>query len=590
MLKSIRWKLTLTYLIVTVLATTAVGFSVLGPLERRATTSLQDKLLAEAKLIREVVGPELARNEYQAVGREVDRLGRSIDSRITVVAADGLVIGDSWENPSAMENHADRPEIQEALRGNMGTVTRYSRTLKTKMIYVAVPVERDGEIIGSVRVSVPLTEVQAMLGRFRRIVIGGIVFATLVVFTLSVQIGRSLSRPVEEINNAALKIARGNFQQKVYYRSQDEIGQLAQTINFMARSLKEKVEEISESRNRLETVLSHMSSGVVFLDPEGRIQLMNPAAEKMLRVSEEDSRGKHNLAVFRNYGLNEKVNEVMEKRSAITYEFTLVYPKKQVLEVNLAPVEGEQRQLLGVVAVFHDISELRRVEQVKSEFVANVSHELRTPVTSIKGFTETLLDGALEEPETARRFVTIIDKEASRLARLIEDLLELSLIESGKVPVRKKACRLGEVVEKTLAYMQPYIERKKLEIKIEIPETLQVMADMDALQQVLSNLIDNAVKYTPEGGAIIVSGERLGKEVKVTVRDTGTGISPQDLPRVFERFYRVDKARSRKQGGTGLGLAIVKHIVEAHGGKVGAESEMGKGSSFWFTLPDAQHG
>lgn len=395
-----------------------------------------------------------------------------------------------------------------------------------------------------------------------------------------------LMEDLREMAEAVDRISRGDFEVRVRAKSWDDVSGLGERINRMAASLKERLGEIHEDKNRLEAILLHMVNGIILLNPRKRVVLFNPAAEEIFALPGREALGKYYLEVLRDYELEAKLEMVLREGATVLHELKLVFPEDKILESHLAPVRNEAGDVAGILMVIRDVTRARHLERMRTEFVANVSHELQTPLTAIKGYAETLLDGAMEDSATCRRFLGIIDEEAGRLTRLIDDLLDLSQIESGQMKPRRREVALGDLVRQVLARLEPGFRKKGVMVETDLPAGLPtVHVDPDQVGQVLLNLLDNGIKYTPPGGRITIGARDLGGEVEVSVTDTGIGIPEKDLPRIFERFYRVDKARSRASGGTGLGLAIVKHIVEAHGGRVGVKSTPGEGSRFYFTLP-----
>ncbi len=395
-----------------------------------------------------------------------------------------------------------------------------------------------------------------------------------------------LIRSLDEIVSVIQDMAKGNLDQEIRIYTQDEIGDLARSINFMARQLKNNIEDIMLEKNRIQAILSSMADGVIAVDIWGRVILINPVVEDLFRITLSASRGKNILRVIRNYELERLLNEALETGRSVQKQVQISTPEPRIFQVHVTPLKNSGEDRGGVVALLRDITERKKLEEMRSEFVANVSHELRTPLTSIKGFAETLLEGALEEPAVARRFLEIIDKETERLSRLIDELLNLSKLENQKTVPNWQPLNMAALIERVVDIFQPRASEKNQNIYVDLPDDLpEVQGDPDMLSQVLINLIDNAVSYTQCGGEIRITASVKGGEMKVDVSDNGIGIPPESLPRIFERFYRVDKARSREHGGTGLGLSIVKHIVDAHGGSVQVESKVGVGSTFSFVLP-----
>lgn len=395
-----------------------------------------------------------------------------------------------------------------------------------------------------------------------------------------------LKRSLKEIILEAREIVRGNRDARQHYSAFAEIEDLALVLDKIFCTIKEKVSEMAENSGRFEVILTNMESGVILFDCTGCVVLVNPAAEKILGIRKEGVLGKSYVEATRNFPLIQLIDEVINGWRPLKKEISLIYPKEQIVEAHVLPVFDNRKTPRGVVAVLHDISEMKRLERVRTEFVANVSHELKTPVTAVKGFAETLLAGAINDPDAAEEFLKIILEEADRLNRLIYDLLELSRIESRDAELRFETLNLVAEIVRVANKLKPQFEAKGLSLDIDLPAGhVCADADRDRIEQVLLNLLDNSLKYTNAGGHVKIGLSEQDAEILVWVEDTGIGIPKEDMQRIFERFYRVDKARSRKIGGTGLGLAIVKHIIEAHGGHVWVESELGKGSRFYFSLP-----
>jgi len=443
----------------------------------------------------------------------------------------------------------------------------------------------------------------------------GVLLALLVAGGMGFLIARMTTKPLREITDLAKDIAGGNFSRKLKIHSKDELGELAQAFNQMTEELKTKLQTATEDRNEMRAILSSVIEGVIAIDKDERVILFNSALEKMFNLNKGKVMGKFFWEIIRNNELNNLLKEAMNKGKLQTKELTLFLPEERIFQAHALPIKGEPRSssftnslseeergkedISGVVAVLHDITEIKRLERVRIEFVANVSHELRTPLTSIRGFVETLKDGAINDPKNSRKFLNIIETHTEKLNNLINDLLELSKIESRELKMNFQPINLRELTEEVVANLKGVIERKELEVVVDIPfDFPQVEVDSEKIKQVLGNLLDNAIKFTPplragagftpQNGRICIRAVDKGKDIQIEVSDTGIGIPREHLPRLFERFYRVDKARSRELGGTGLGLSIVKHIIQAHGGKIGVESEFGKGSKFFFTLPKNQ--
>jgi two-component system phosphate regulon sensor histidine kinase PhoR len=545
----------------------------------------KEAILARAILEKESLAP------FPSNGTDVatDEIGRIIHSRVTIIDLQGNVLGDSeldGEQLRRAENHLYRPEVQDALRRDTGESQRFSTTLQKDMLYVATRFHNQN-LEGVVRLAMPLSEIAQMSQRLRHVLVGALVLAFLAALAMSLIVSTLISRPLKEMSSVARSIAMGDFSKYPSMTSKNEVGDLARALRQMSDQVRLRLQEVVSSRSRLEAVLLSMFDGVMVVDSSGAILLMNEALRILFGVS-GDPVGKKPLEVVRNADIQEVVDRTLGcTRGVESKELTLVVPVEKTLLAHATPVVQDSRTE-GAVLVFHDISELRRLERIRQDFVANISHELRTPVSTIKGYTETLLDGALEDREHARDFLNIIHSDSERLAKLIEDILDLSRIESGRLTLEPRPCPIDRIVERVISAFGRQAQERGIRLVNEIPANMPaVLADEDRIAQVLSNLLDNALKYTEGGGSVTVTARESGGYVRVDVHDSGSGISEKDLPRVFERFYRADRQRSSEKIGTGLGLSIVKHIVQAHNGQVFVESVLGQGSTFSFTLPRA---
>ncbi len=583
-------KLTLTLVGFVGLAALAAGLYLSDALDRFAVEALEARLASAARLLHDDTRGLLARRAGPAeMGAFVRRAALPTQARITVMALDGTVLGDSevsLEDLGRLENHAQRPEMRAALAGGAGHDLRTSVSIHTPLLYVALPVREGDRIMGVLRLALPLSAVTSSHARVNRVLLAGGLVALAVAFGIGVFVAGRVTRPLVEMQDVARQMSEGRFAARAPVRSTDELGALGRALNVMVVRLREQFENLEAERAKATAILDGMVEGVIAVDGRESILLMNERARAMLGVGPGRGEGKPFLEVVRNADLHEIFRASRTAGDVARQELRLTTPAERVLRVTAVPLRlaGEET---GLVMVLDDVTELRRLEQVRTEFVANVSHELRTPLTAIQGYLETLLGGALDEPEHARRFLEVAFRHTERLGRLLNDLTDLSNIELGKVALRLAATPLAPVVDSVLGIMAGRAREGGVGLTGAIAPGLGVHADHDRLAQVLINLVDNAVKYTPPGGAVTVSAHRLGGQVELTVTDTGAGIPPADLPRITERFYRVDRARSRELGGTGLGLAIVKHLVLAHGGTLVLESQLGQGTTIRVTLPAA---
>jgi two-component system phosphate regulon sensor histidine kinase PhoR len=587
---NLHYKITIIFCIILAVILTGIFIYLDSTLKEFTYQRVKSALLKETLLVKMFLEKDFpGYPRLKEVDRVVDKTGATVDARVTIIGLDGTVLGDSeldGQKLEEVENHLYRPEVQEALKTGTGESVRFSTTIQKNMLYIAVPFGKE-EAKGIIRLSLPLSEVEMVSNYLKKILFVSLILAFAVAALASLIASVFISQPLKKISALARKIAEGDFSKKITIKTKDEVEDLAHSFNFMSEEIRSKMDEIKTSRSRLEAVLLSMFDGVMVVDTKGNILLMNQTLKDFLKVS-QDPVGKKPLEVLRNIEVQEiseralSLHKGVEKR-----EISILMPEEKILLIHGTPITRADRTE-GAVLLFHDITELRRLEKIRKDFVANVSHELRTPVSSIKGYAETLLDGALKEKKNAESFVKVILSDSNRLANLIDDLLDLSGIESGSLSLNLASCSIKSIVQRVVRELNKPAQKKSISINMDIPEnTSSVLADDAMVAQVLYNLIDNAVKYTEPGGTIKITAKDEDKRVRIDVADTGAGIPKEDLSRIFERFYRVDKARSRQLGSTGLGLSIVKHIVEEHGGKVSAESELGKGSTFTFTLPKA---
>jgi two-component system phosphate regulon sensor histidine kinase PhoR len=584
---AIRWKLMGSYLLLIALTGGAFVAYQIHTLEQRLTDEVIGNLFISAHLARLMASREV--HDITADAPSVaSAIGREIGVRTTIIDKDGEVVGDSDVPPERLgelDNHASRPEVRDALLKRRGHAIRYSATVKANMLYVALPLPPSDAPAGVLRLARPLADLERARDELHATVGVSLAFAVALALVLSYLLSNFTSRRLREISAIATRIGKGELGSRVPVRSRDELGELARVMNEMAARLQAEMESLAAGRNRLDAILRGMGEGLLVADAAGTVTLVNPAFRTLFGLSGEAT-GRPLIDLSRHPALHETFRTVQATGAEQVAEVALPHEERTLL-THWVPLLEEGR-FAGVVAVFHDISDLKRLERIRRDFVANVSHELRTPVTVIKGYAETLTGGLLaSDPAAAERFVAVIQAHAGRLASLIGDLLTLSELEAGGFALELAPAPLAAVAGHCCALLEPKAAEKQIALDCAGVPELAVLADRRRLEQVLVNLLDNAVKYTPQGGRVTLQAEAAGELVRVAVRDTGQGIPPQAVPRIFERFYRVDAGRSREEGGTGLGLAIVKHIVQAHGGSVAVESTPGKGSTFTFTLRKA---
>ncbi len=582
---SIRWKLFGSYILLILVMGGAFYGYLRTTMERHLIEGVTKNLFNEAEIAALAISqnPGASRHDLPRLASEI---GKRITARMTVISPDGTVVADS-EIPAdrlpEVENHLVRPEFRQALTEGKGSSTRYSSTIRTEMLYVAIPLQLP-EGRGAIRLALPLTAVEQLKLRLHATLAGALALAALISLAMSSILSQRLYRPLRQMSLLAEEIGVGIFHRRLPIHRNDEFGSLSRVMNGMAERIQEQLHNLAAERNRLDAILRGMGEGLMVIDKNGTISLVNPAFCTLFDLQEEVT-GRPLIDITRHPALNESFKQIVQSIGEHYEEIILPLGEDKTIMTHWVPLIDDGK-LRGVVAVFHDITELKRLENIRKDFVANVSHELRTPVTVIKGYAETLLDGLItKDPVRALSFVSVILNHSERLALLISDLLALSEMESGEFSLHLRPLPLTGIIRHAANLFELKAEEKGIAVTLPpAGESPVVLADQGRLEQVFINLLDNAIKYTPSAGKVAVEIQDRDKFVTVLVSDNGPGIPPQSLPRIFERFYRVDSARSREQGGTGLGLSIVKHILQLHGGAISVESTPGKGAIFSVTL------
>ena len=585
--KKLIWQIFPSFVLITLLSLFAVSWYASQSLRQFYLDHTATDLYARAQLLEKLVHKHLEPLDAESVDSVCKEMGHSTDTRFTIILPSGMVVGDSIETPGQMDNHAGRPEIQQAFAGERGRSTRYSNTLRQEMMYVALPITEHGVHIAVVRASLPITFIENELNSIRiKIMLGGIIIAILAA-GVSLAISRRISRPLETMKKGADRFADGDLSHRLATPDSTEMASLAEAMNQMAAHLANRIKAVSDQRNELETVLSSMLEGVIAVDSEERIISINQAAARLFEIDLETFQARSIHETIRNLPLQQFINKALSSTQPLQEDIIFFQNQQRILDVKSSPLLDADQMHMGTLIVLNDVTHLRRLENMRSDFVANVSHEIKTPLTAIKGFVETLQHGKVEKPEETRHFLDIIQRHVDRLNSIIEDLLTLSKIEQEDEArtLNLRNWKIADVFHAAIQICRSKAEEKKLNIEVAGDENVRADFDSTLIEQAVVNLLDNAVKYTNPGGTITISTETGDSETLINVRDQGIGIAPKHLPRLFERFYRVDKSRSRQLGGTGLGLAIVKHIAQAHGGYVTVESTVGEGSTFTIHLP-----
>ncbi len=588
--KRLFWQLYPSQLLITLAALLAFTWYGTSSIRSFQLSETAAGLEARAHLAATTVLGYLRQNDLAGLGVFCREAGKKSATRLTVIALGGRVLADSDEDPVRMENHNDRPEVMAALAGRLIPTLRFSQTVQQNLMYVAIPLENKGNRIGVLRTAIPVTAMEEALAAISQKIFWGSLVTALFAALVAWIIARRISKPLEQMKLGVERFSRGDFTGRMPEEGTEELATLARTLNEMATQLDSRLQTIARQHSQLQAVFASMVEGVITVDTEERILDLNQSGAQLLNVDPEKIRGKSLLLAIRNTRLQHFVKDALASAAPMEGEFssrTGADGREKYFYAHGARLQDSQGRITGALIVINDVTNLRRLESMRRDFVANVSHELKTPITSIEGFAETLLDGALDEPEAARNFVEIIGRQASRLHAIVEDLLALSRVEqdSRREEIGMAAQPVADILQSAVQSCLPGAKQEEMTISLDCAPTITARINPALFEQAVVNLLDNAIKYSGKGRAITVTAEQNETEVVIRVADDGVGIAPQDLSRIFERFYRVDRARSAKLGGTGLGLSIVKHIVGAHHGRVAVESSPGQGSIFTIHLP-----
>jgi two-component system phosphate regulon sensor histidine kinase PhoR len=587
--RKLLWYIFPSYLFIILIVVAAATWVGLGNFRTFYLQQAERDLAARAQLAVLQAEPRLPGLDLQAGHSLAKSLGKNADARVTIIRADGVVLGDSQSDARHMDNHRRRPEVLAALAGGTGVSRRYSRTLNKTMLYIARPLRHNGGVAGVLRLAVPQRTLNDALRASFLTILFWSAMAAAGAALASLFVARRITGPLETLRQGAARYAHGNLDRRLPLPHSEELASLAQAMNHMAAQLDNRIRTIVQQRNELEALLAGMMEGVLAVDPDNRLIKINSAAALLLGVTAVDVQGRALNEVVRNTDLQRFVARTLKSTQPVQGEIVLHHDRDRFLQAHGSVLRDDEWRSIGAVVVLNDITHLKRLENVRRDFVANVSHELKTPITSIKGFVETLQDGAIGNEQDARRFLDIIERHADRLNAIIDDLLSLSRIEqeTDRETIATQPGPLKPVLQAAMRDCDTRAAAKSIEIKLDCPDAMAAHINSRLLEQAIGNLIDNAIKYSEPETQIQVQAQEHGGDILIHVRDQGRGIPAEHLERIFERFYRVDKARSRKMGGTGLGLAIVKHIAQAHGGLATVTSEPGRGSTFTIRLQKA---
>jgi two-component system, OmpR family, phosphate regulon sensor histidine kinase PhoR len=583
---SLRWKITIAFTLLVASAFGLLHLRLQTLVKRNSVEVMQQTLLAEARLA-QLALPSLPWRPVPSLAQKAKRLDSLADARVTLIDPNGKVLADSRENAGTMENHSDRPERLQALRDGIGSAVRHSATQAIDNVYVAIASPAGGAGRGSVlRLSRPLTQVRAASQHLLQTMLLAFVLAAALVWMAALLVSHSLTRPIETLVRVARRVERGDLQARVEGIEGAELGELAAVFNSATSSLSEAVERSRRDSRRWETILEQMSGAVVIVDSNRRIEFTNSAFARFFGVVAEEVKGRSEDVAL-NYELSALLQRAMAQNAAQHGEVRVLYPETRTLSVVMTPLHGETGEVTGAVGLLRDVSDRHQLDEMRREFVANASHELRTPAAAVKALAEALQMGALKDPEKGPRFVQQIVEAADRQATILDDMMTLTRVEMGRQLLQVAPLSAAQAFEEAARQLQPTAAVREVALQVEVDKRDLLMADAAGLHTVLLNLLDNALKYTPPGGAVTLRGQAVPNGYEIRVADTGIGIPVEHQSRIFERFYRVDKARDRATGGTGLGLSIVKHVIEAHGGRVSVRSTPGQGSKFTVFLPSA---
>lgn len=585
--KKIMWRIYASFLLSAMTAFAAMAWYATQSLRWFHQDQVAAELLMDALIVTREASAILPETVPGAADRLCKELGRLMTTRITLILPDGRVIGDAEDNPVVMENHRNRPEIVAALKGATGQAVRFSDTRRQSLMYLAIPVRQGNTLIAVARVSRPLTVVDWSLHAIIRNIILGWSFIAILFAVVAWLLSRRISRPLEDMRRVAERIAHGNLEARVARPDSEELGDLARTLNQMAAQLGERLGTITRQRNEQAAVLASMVEGVLAVDRDERILNLNHAAAHLLDLAPEQARGRSIQEAVRNRDLQTFIGATLAGTGPAEGEIVIYGNTERFLQLHGTTLTDSADHNIGALIVLSDITRLKRLETVRRDFVANVSHELKTPITALKGCVETLSETKPMDPAETSQFLAMMTRQVARMEALVQDLLSLSRIEfdAERKRVVLEPGAIANILQRTVQSFTVAATAKSISLVVECPAEITAPINAALLEQAVGNLLDNAIKFSVNGTRVLVSGRLTGSNVEIQVADQGPGIEKKHLPRLFERFYRVDQARSRTLGGTGLGLAIVKHIALAHGGTVAVVSEPGQGSTFIIRIP-----
>ncbi|QQP70615.1 PAS domain S-box protein [Carnobacterium sp. CS13] len=587
-MKKLQFRIISILMTVFVIFSICIGFFSTQLLQDYAVESQEEGLVEQAIMAGSSLdGVAKDPSDFLTLKQEASVLKQHTKHRVTLIAIDGTVVYDSAKQSPALENHRNREEVQAVLTGKpQGTDLRKSNSTNETLFYVARPVlDQAGEAIGVFRLAKPLAEMKQLNSQIRNSILTFSVLALVLATGITFLITKRIANPIEEVMDVAKNLSDKQYSSRYSGKGYGEVAKLGATINGLAESLQEQMQEIDQNEERLNELINHLVIGVMLLDEQRNIQRVNPVMCRILGMDSNELLGQSYADVTKSYGLSHLIEKTYRKKEMQNKEIYFYYPAERIVDANIVPIAGKNKGDMNLIVLLYDITEIRRLEKVRTDFVTNASHELKTPVTALKGFSETLLDGAMEDKDVLKQFLEIMLAESSRLDLLVNDILELSKLEQKQVPIAYEEVRVKDAVLSTFKLVKQKAEQKQITMEFIEEEEVNIEADSGRLKQILANLIDNAVIYTQAGGNIVVTLKKKEEHAIISISDNGMGIPEDELNRIFERFYRVDKARSRNSGGTGLGLSIVKYLVENFNGTIAVQSKAGLGTTFTLTFP-----
>lgn len=587
--KKLIWQIFPSFLVITVLSLSAVASYSTRYFKKFFIENSEKELIIRAKLLQDRFTDML--NDHHEHTKDLDErcknIGEKTGTRVTVILPSGIVVGDSFGDIKTMENHMKRPEIMAALKRKEGAAIRYSATLDKNMMYIALPLISNGKVIAVLRTSLSISGIDQKIESVRNNILIAMVFTIFAAAIASLYVTRRITHPIEQMKKGAMEFAKGDLSERLAVPDSEELSELAVTMNRMAENLNEKILAFKQRSMELEAVHASMQEGVIAIDKDERIITVNRTAEKIFDFPASQLKNRYILEVARNVEFQKFIQNALETHEPVEQDIVLPRDEGIILNIHSTALYDTAKRRMGTLIIFHDITRIRRLEKMHKEFAANVSHELKTPLTTIKGFIETLQE-MLKKNDTqeCENFLNIIEKNVNRVGALINDLLALSRLERLQgTDILFENHHLSTLIQGAVKACHASIKTKHIIVDIDCPDDLDAMVDPILLEQAIINLVDNAVKYSSENKHIAITASKKDPFIDIMIKDSGSGMGKEHLSKIFNRFYRVDKSRSRNEGGTGLGLAIVKHIVQYHHGKIDVSSVKGKGSAFTIRLP-----